>query len=434
MDTASIPVLSGFLILLIVLSAFFSATETAMMRLNRHRLRHFADQGNRRARLALDLLERPDRLIGIILLGNNFVNILASSVSTIIALRTLGQAWIAASAGLLTFVILIAAEVTPKTAAALHPERIAFPAVYIITPLLKLCYPLVWVINVIANGILRMFGITAEDAATHQLGSEELRIVVNEASGLIPDKHQQMLLNILDLEKAHIEDIMIPRNEIVGINLNQDIDEIAAYLRHCPYTRVPLYRDDINNVVAMLHARNLLPLMKQEVLTHEDLLAAGEEPYFVPEGTPLNTQLLNFQNQKSRIGLVVDEYGDIEGLITLEDILEEIIGEFTTDVSATISDIHPQDDGSHLIDGSVNLRALNRIMNWNLPTDGPNTLSGLIIEYLETIPQTGTSMRIAGYTMEVIQVGENMVKTVRVKPPAETATPPLETVEEMNES
>jgi len=431
MDTTSIPVLYGLLILLILLSAFFSATETAMMRLNRHRLRHFADQGNRRARLALQLLERPDRLIGIILLGNNFVNILASSVSTIIALRTLGQAWIAASAGLLTFVILIFAEVTPKTAAALHPERIAFPAVYIITPLLKICYPLVWGINIIANGILHILGLSSEHAAAHQLGSEELRIVVNEASGLIPDKHQQMLLNILDLEKARIEDIMIPRNEIVGINLNQDIEDIAAFIKHCPYTRLPIYRDDINNVVAMLHARNLLPLMKQESLTHDDLLAAAEEPYFVPEGTPLNTQLLNFQNHKHRIGLVVDEYGDIEGLITLEDILEEIIGEFTTDFSATITDIHPQDDGSHLIDGSTSLRALNRIMNWNLPIEGPNTLSGLIIEYLEAIPQTGTSMRIAGYTMEVIQVGENMVKTVRVRPQAEPEplpdTPPEST-------
>ena len=431
MDTTSIPVLSALLVLLILLSAFFSATETAMMRLNRHRLRHFADQGDSRARLALQLLERPDRLIGIILLGNNFVNILASSVSTIIALRTLGQAWIAASAGLLTFVILIFAEVTPKTAAALRPERIAFPAAYIITPLLKICYPLVWIINVIANGILHILGMTTEDTGAHRLGSDELRIVVNEASGLIPDKHQQMLLNILDLEKARIEDIMIPRNEIVGINLNQDIENIATFIKHCPYTRLPLYRDDINNVVAMLHARNLLPLMKQESLTHENLIAAADDPYFVPEGTPLNTQLLNFQNHKHRIGLVVDEYGDIEGLTTIEDILEEIIGEVTTDLSATIIDIHPQDDGSHLIEGSTNLRALNRIMNWNLPTEGPNTLSGLIIEYLEAIPQTGTSMRISDYTMEVIQVGENMVKTVRVKPPAEPEPPAEETPDTM---
>jgi len=419
MDTASIPILSGLLILLVLLSAFFSATETAMMRLNRHRLKHLTDQGNRHARLAQRLLERPDRLIGIILLGNNFVNILASSVSTIIALRTLGEAWIAAFAGLLTLVILIFAEVTPKTAAALHPERIAFPAVYVITPLLTACYPLVWIINVIANGILHVLGMTHEDTAAHQLGSDELRIVVNEAGDLIPYKHQQMLLSILDLEKAQIDDIMIPRNEIVGININQDIEEIAAFVKHCPYTRLPLYRDNINNVIAMLHARNLIPLMTRDELTRENLIAAADEPYFVPEGTPLNTQLLNFQNHKHRIGLVVDEYGDIEGLITLEDILEEIIGEFTTDISATITDIHPQDDGSHLIDGGANLRALNRVMSWDLPTEGPNTLSGLIIEYLEAIPQTGTSMRIAGYIMEVIQVGENMVKNVRVTPPPE---------------
>ncbi len=427
MESTPIPILVVILCIMVILSAFFSATETAMMRLNRHRLRHLADKGNRKAIHAQKLLQRPDKLIGIILLGNNFVNILASSIATIIAIRTLGEAWIAAAAGLLTLVILIFAEVTPKTAAAVHPERIAFPAAFIITPLLKIFYPLVWIINLIANGLLRLLGLPKDGDSDLRLGSDELRIVVNEASGLIPRKHQQMLLNILDLEKEHIDDIMIPRNEIIGIDLTEDIEEIKNFLKHCPYTRLPLFRDDINNVVALIHVRNLLELMRRlDTLTHEDLLKAAEEPYFVPEGTPLNTQLLNFQHQKKRIGLVVDEYGDVEGLITLEDILEEIIGEFTTDFSETISDIHPQEDGSHLIDGSVTLRSLNRIMNWHFPTDGPNTLSGLMIEYLEAIPQPGTSMRIEGYTLEVIQVSENMVKSARVQPPQNAQSPERE--------
>ncbi len=417
MNEPSALILISALILLIFLSAFFSASETAMMRLNRYRLRHLATSGHRGARRAAQLLERPDRLIGIILLGNNFVNILASSISTLIALRYFGEAWIAAAAGILTFIILIFAELTPKTMAALHPETIAFPAAYVLKPLLLVCYPMVWLINAIANGLLRLVGISPEEDAMQQLSSEELRTVVNEAGALIPKKHQKMLLNILDLEKVTVDDIMVPRNEIVGIDLGESEEEIVQLITSCQYTRLPLYHDDIDNVTGILHIRNVLPLIARGSFSKERLKEIAKEPYFVPEGTPLTTQLLNFQRHKTRVGLVVNEYGEIEGLITLEDILEEIVGEFTTDIAETIKDVHLQDDGSFLVEGSANIRALNRTLNWNLPTTGPKTLNGLITEYLESIPAPATSLRINGYTIEILQTAENAVKTARIIPP-----------------
>lgn len=416
MTDFSIGELALLLVLLIALSACFSAAETAMMRLNHYRLRHLVHAGHRGAIYASKLLQRPDRLIGFILIGNNFVNILASSIATLIALRTFGEAGIAIAAGLLTFVLLIFGEVTPKTMAALHPERIAFPAAYVITPLLILFYPLVWVINAISNTLLRVIGVSPQEAASHQLSAEELRTVVNEAGALIPRKHQHMLLNILDLEKARIEDIMIPRSEIVGIDLEHSEEEIIALLSASRHTRLPVYREDINDITGILHVRSALPLLGRGEFSKDALLRIAEEPYFIPEGTPLNTQLLNFQRQKRRIGLVVDEYGDIEGLVTLEDILEEIVGEFTTDVSTTVRFVHPQDNGSYLVDGSAHIRTLNRMMNWHLPTAGPKTLNGLIIEHLESIPTAGTSLRIDGYTIEIMHIADNAVKTARILP------------------
>ncbi len=417
MNEISLGALVGALIFLLFLSAFFSASETAMMRLNRYRLKHLVQAKNSAAMRAAQLLERPDRLIGIILLGNNFVNILASSISTLIALRYFGEAWIAAAAGILTFVILIFAELTPKTMAAQHPEKIAFPAAYMLKPLLTLCYPMVWVINAIANSLLKLAGVSLQDDTIQQLSSEELRTVVNEAGALIPRKHQKMLLNILDLEKVTIEDIMVPRNEILGLDLNDSMESIIHLLTSFQYTRFPLYYDDIDNIAGIVHIRNALPLISKGDFSKEKLLAIAKEPYFVPEGTPLNTQLLNFQRQKRRIGLVVDEYGDIEGLITLEDILEEIVGEFTTDVAAAIKDVHPQEDGTFLVDGGANIRVLNRTLSWRLPTDGPKTLNGLITEYLESIPTPATSLRIGDYTVEVLQTTDNAVKTARITPP-----------------
>jgi Mg2+/Co2+ transporter CorB len=419
MSDISIEALVSGLVFLLLLSAFFSASETAMMRINRYRLRHMVKNGHHGAQRVHALLERPDRLIGIILLGNNFVNILASSITTIIALRYLGEAWIAIAAGLLTLVILIFSEVAPKTMAAAYPERVAFPGSLVLGPLLWVFYPAVWVINAIANSMLHLAGLSPSEGDMQQLSSEELRSVVNEAGTLIPKRHQKMLINILDLEKVTVDDIMIPRNEIVGIDLNSDLKEIVALLARSQFSHLPLYRDDINNVIGILHTRQVLPLLAKETLDQEALINSADQPYFVPEGTPLNTQLLKFQRQKRRVALVVDEYGEVEGLVALEDILEEIVGEFTTNFSDTISDIHPQEDGSFLIDGSVNIRELNRSMHWSLPVDGPKTLNGLILESLESIPEAAASIRIVDYVIEIVQSSENAIKVARIIPPVE---------------
>ncbi len=409
-------VLIGILTLLILFSAFFSGSETGLISLNRYRLRHMAKDGSPGALRANELLKRPDRLIGLILLGNNFVNILASSIATIIALRLLGDDGIMVATLLLTVVVLIFAEVTPKTLAALHPERFAFPATLVLKPLLRVLYPLVWLINTIPNGLLRLIGVSQEDMASHNLSSEELRTVVNEAGAMIPQRHQKMLLSILDLESVTVEDIMVPRNEISGLDLDDDWETIEKQLRTSQHTRLPVYRGDIDNVQGFIHLRNILALRGEQALNKADLEPLIRETYFIPEGTPLNTQLLHFQHQRRRIGLVVDEYGDIQGLVTLDDILEEIVGEFTTDPANSSKDIHPQEDGTFLVDGGANIRELNRIMHWDLPTDGPKTLNGMITEYLETIPEPGTSLLLEGYPIEIVQVGGNTVKTVRIDP------------------
>lgn len=417
MDEIPLSVLATALFVLILLSAFFSSSETAMMSLNRYRLKHLSKAGNPGAKRASKLLDRPDRLIGLILLGNNFVNILASSIATIIALRLYGEAGIAIATGLLTLVILIFAEVTPKTLAALHPERIAFPAAFVYIPLTKLLYPFVWLISVIANSLLRLLGVKEQGTAMQQLSREELRTVVNEAGALIPQRHQQMLIGILDLEKVTVEDIMIPRNDIIGIDLNEENwDNITDQLTTTQHTRLPLYRGDINNIVGIIHVRNILHKLTSDELNAETLVELAREPYYIPEGTSLNSQLLNFQRNTRRIGMVVDEYGDIHGLVTLEDILEEIVGEFTTDASFTSPDVHAQDDGSYLVTGSASIRELNRTMNWSLPSDGPKTLNGLILEYLESIPSPGTALLIANYPIEIVQTAENTVKIVRISP------------------
>ncbi|VAX05866.1 Putative membrane protein YfjD [hydrothermal vent metagenome] len=416
MSDIPLSVLFSVLALLIVLSALFSGSETALMTLNRYRLRHLADRGHPAATRAHRLLQRPDRLIGLILLGNNFVNILASSIATIIALRMGGESAIALAAGILTFVILIFAEVTPKTLAAIHPERLAFPAALIYTPLLKICYPIVWIVNFFANGILKTLGVSPGDAANHNLSPEELRTVVLETGAMIPQRHKSMLLSILDLERTTVEDIMIPRNEMGGIDLDEPLDEVIQQLQNSHYTRLPVYDGSIDNIVGTIHVRHAMHRLIHETISKDIIRNICRKPYFIPEGTPLNQQLLNFQRTKNRIGLVVDEYGDLLGLVTLEDLLEEIVGEFTTNPADQLSDVQPQDDGSYLIDGSANIRELVRTMQWELPTDGPKTLNGLIIEYLETIPEAGTSLLLAGYPLDIIQVKGNAVKTARFYP------------------
>ena len=415
MSDVPLGILIGALVVLIVLSACFSGSETGMMALNRYRLRHLTRAGHQGARRASRLLERPDRLIGLILLGNNFVNIAASSLATVLALRLLGEAGIALAAGLLTLVILIFAEVAPKTFAALHPERVAFPAAHVLTWLLVVFQPLVIAVNWMANGVLRLLRLSPAGADRDSLSREELRTVVAEAGALIPRRHRQMLMSILDLEKVTVDDIMIPRQEINAIDLDDPPSEILEQIMHTQHTRVPLYRGDINEIEGILHLRRVVAPPREDGLAAY-LQAQASEPYFIPAGTPLSVQLLNFQRAHERIGLIVDEWGEIEGLATLEDLLEEIVGQFTTDPTDHSSDVHPQADGTYLVDGSANVRELNRAMHLDLPIEGPKTMNGRIIEYLGSIPEPGTSRMIAGYPIEIMHTTGNAVRTVRVIP------------------
>lgn len=409
-------VLVGILVLLIALSAFFSGSETGMIALNRYRLRHLVAKRHRGAMKANRLLETPDRLLGLILLGNNFVNILASSIATIVALRLFGEAGIALAAGVLTLIILIFAEVTPKTLAALHPERIAFPAAYILSALLRLAYPLVWVVNRLANGLLKIFGVTVDNRAAEHLSREELRTVFQEAGLKISQRYRDMLTGILDLERVTVEDIMVPRNEVNGLDLDDSEAELLQQVLSSQHTQLPIYTGDINAVEGVVHVRRLLGPIQHGEFDKIAITNAAKEPYYTPLGTPLSTQLRAFQSRQERIGLVVDEYGDIQGLVTLEDILEEVVGEFTTDPADISVDVHPQEDGTYLIDGSATLRELNRTMKLNLPEEGPKTLNGLILEHLEAIPESGTSVLLDGYPVEIVQTTEHAVKTARVNP------------------
>ena len=419
MNHISIEVLLFWLFILIVLSAFFSSSETGMMRVNRYRLKSIANGKSGKqfaAKRVQELLERPDRLLGLILIGNNFVNIFSATIATIIAERLWGSAGLILAPIVLTIIVLIFAELTPKTIAALHPERIAFPAAFILKPLLKLLYPLVWLINFIANGFLGIFGVKTNQLADDKLSPEELRAVVTESSPMIPRNHQKMLLNILDLEATTVDDIMIPRREIVAINLDDEWGIITKELQNCQHTRILVFQGEIDNPVGMLHARDLINILTTKVMSKELLIQAISEVYYIPEGTPLHTQLINFQRKRERIGAIVDEYGDIQGIVTLEDILEEIVGEFTTDLASNNPEILRQKDKSLLVDGGIALRDLNRSMNWQLPTDGPKTLNGLITEYLEFLPEKGTGFRLYGYPMVAVEVEDNKLQWVQIYP------------------
>lgn len=414
MEDASISLLLGILCCLILCSAFFSSSETGMMSLNRYRLKHLVKKKHPGARRASKLLERPDRLIGVILIGNNFVNILASAIATIVAVRLWGDAGVVIATAGLTLVILIFAEVSPKTLAALHPEKIAFPAAYILRPLLTLIYPLVWAVNGITNGFLRLLGININDDNNHNLSTEELRTLVNEAGALLPHRNQSMLLGVLELSEVTVNDIMVPRNEVIGIDLDEEIDQIIQQLSMTPHTRLPVYRGELNKVVGILHMRHLAQVFHQGTISKAAILQVITEPYFIPESTPLQTQLLHFQKQGRRMGLVVDEYGDIEGIVTLEDILEEIVGELSNDNKEDNQDIHPQEDGSYFVDGSAYIRDVNKALEWDLPTDGPKTINGLVTETLESIPDANICMRLGRYQLETLQISDNLIKTIRV--------------------
>jgi len=414
------------LVFLIALSGFFSGSETALMTLNRYRLRNLAKNGHRGAMKAAALLARPERLIGLILLGNNFVNILASALATILAIKFWGDKGIAIVTGLLTLVILVFAEVMPKTLATLKSEKLAFLAAHIYTPLMRIAWPLVHLINMLVNQMLGKLGVdTRQNGDLDKLNSEELRTVVHEAGDMIPERHQRMLLNILDLEKVTVDEIMVPRNEIEGIDLNQPWPEVVKKLGQSGHSRMPVFREDIDNVEGFIYLRRMLNVLKGQKLTQAYVESSVREAYFIPEGTPVTLQLLNFQHEKKRIGLVVDEYGDIQGLITIEDILEEIVGEFTSDPShqEKLSEIALMQDGTYTVQGSISLRELNRELSWNLPTEGPKTLNGLVLEHLQNIPENGATFIINGRPIEITKVQSNVVQMARIDTPLQDYRP-----------
>jgi len=417
MSYQSLPLMAGALVGLLCMSAFFSGSETAMMTLNRYRLKHLAEHGHLAARSAQKLLERPDRLIGVILLGNNFVNIVLAQIATLLTLQLVGDDGLIVASMLVTAVVLVFGEVVPKTLAALAPDRIAFPASFVLRGLLFVLYPLVWVLNGVSNGVLALFGVREFKRARDSLSREELRTVVKEAGAMIPEQHREMLFGILDLETATVEDIMVPRGEIYGIDLEDDWQDILEQLVTCRHTRVPCYSGSLDQVDGILHLRKVVKLLRSsDEFGVADLRALLIEPYYVPLKTDLYVQLLNFQKQRQRIAFAVDEYGDIEGLVTLEDLLEEVIGEFTTDPQIYARDVYPQPDGSFLVDGSANIRTINRAYGFGLPTDGPKTINGLILETLEDIPVTGTTFRLGEMTIEIVQTHERAVKIARINP------------------
>jgi Mg2+/Co2+ transporter CorB len=411
-----IIVYSSILFLLILLSAFFSAAETALMSINRYRLKHKARIKKRFALLIIQLLKRPDRLLGTILIGSTVSNISASALATLLTVHFFGEAGVLVITVILTLVILIFSEVAPKTLAALYPEKVSKMVAWPITFLLKVFYPLVWLVNTVANGLLRLLRVKFSSHIVEPLSREELRNVVYEATGKVPHQYQSMLLGILDLNKVTVDDVMIPRHEILGIDLDASWEKISEVIARSKHEWMPVYRENINQVVGILHVRELMQVTLTSTLTQQVLMKMLHEPYFIPEGTLLNIQLHNFQQHNQRLALIVDEYGEIQGLLTLKDILEEIVGEFTSSVDIASKSILLQSDGSYLIDGAVTIRELVRVTHWHFPTRGPRTLNGLIIEYLESIPKVGTCLKIADYPIEIVDVKENRVKTARVFP------------------
>lgn len=414
MNDIPLSVLLGTLVLMLVLSAFFSGSEASLMILNRYRLRHLVKLKHSGAIKAYRLLQRPDRLVGLISLGNKFVNNLAASIATVIAIKLYSddEVILAIAMGILTIVMLICSEVTPKTLTAVKPELLAFPAAWIYTPLLKIFYPVVWLVNLIVELLLRLVGIDINKISRDSLHKDELKSIITEAESLMPLRYQKMLLGILDLESATVEDIMTPRNEIVGIDLEASIEDIIKLIKTSPHTRLAVYKKSIDRVVGFLHLRKVLVLINKDNFDKQSIINLISKPAFIPEQTPVHTQMLRFKNEKISIGLVVDEYGDVQGLVTLDDLLQEIVGELITDDELA----KKQSDGSHLIDASISVRELNRVMNWSLPTEGPKTLNGLIVDFMETIPKSGISIKLHGHPLEIIKRDENAVKLVKFLP------------------
>ncbi len=402
---------------MIFASAYFSGTETSMMTINRYRLRHAAKQGNRSAKRVEKLLQRPDRLISLVLIGNNLINIVASALATIVGMRLYGDAGVAIATGVLTFVILIFAEVLPKSIAALYPERFAYPSSVLLSPLQKIMLPVVWFFNQITLVFMRVFGIKSPVIQGNAVSKEELRTIVNESKSKLSQRNQNMLISILDLEKVTIGDIMVPRNEIFGIDVNDEWKSIVRQLTHSPHGRIVLYRDTLDDVIGMLRVREAYRLMtEKKEFTKQILIKAADKIYFIPESTPLSLQLVNFQRNNEKAGIVVDEYGEIQGLVTVEDILEEIVGDFTTSMSPSLAEeVIPQKDGSLLVDGTTNIRDINKAFACHLPENEARTINGVIIEELGDLPVVGAKITIDGYEFEVLEVQDNVIKKALIR-------------------
>jgi Mg2+/Co2+ transporter CorB len=420
METAPTVVLVSALIALLVVIAFSSGTEVAMLSVNRYRIRHRAAAGNRTARALENLLAKPDDWLGANLVILALSSVAASAVATILAQRVGGEWAVPVTVFALAIVMIVFCELAPKIYAALHPEPVAMSSTYIYRTLVWIAKPLLWVANRKAYAFLRLFGVASSRRGGTTLSADELRTVVAETGTIIPQRHRQMLLSILDLERVTVNDIMIPRHDIAAIDVDDDWEDILDQLRQTPHTRLPVYRGDFDELIGLLHMKRVAQELARGTLSRERLeeLARGREPYFVPEGTTLTVQLANFQRNRRRVGFVVDEYGDIEGLVTLEDILEEIVGEFTSDPATILhKDVHAESPGVFLVDASGTIRALNRSLGWHLPAEGPKTLNGLLLERLETIPEPGTMLKIDGYEIEVLQIQDNTIRTVRVRAP-----------------
>lgn len=417
MDSIPLSTLFITLIICLVLSAYFSGSETGLLSINKYRLRFLSEQGNKGAQKAEKLLEKPDTLLSFILIFNNLVNISASAIATMIGMRLYGDAGVAIATGLLTFVMLVFSEIFPKTVAAMHPEKVGLISSHILVVLLKVFYPLVWLMNIFTKGLMRLIGLKP-DMQKQVISREELRSIVTEAGEATPDEqHPQMLLSILDMETVTVDDIMVPRNEIGGIDIDDDWKAIMRQLNHAAHNRVVLYKGSLDEqVLGILRVREAFRLLlEKNEFTKETLIRAADEVYFIPEGTALKTQLTNFRANKERIGLVVDEYGDIKGLVTLEDILEEIVGDFTTSTAPTIDEeVTTQSDGSMIIEGSANLRDLNKMFGWELDTEDARTFNGLILEHLEEIPDEGAVCKIDGLQITILEVADNMIKQAKV--------------------
>jgi len=407
--------LSVLLFTLILASAFFSSTETSMMAINRYRLKALCAKNNPRAKRVERLLNDVDHLIGAILLGNNFVNILAASVATILAIKLWGSGSVIIASLVLTFVILIFAETTPKTFAAKNPEKIALPAAIIIEVLIKVFNPIIWLISKVSQFILKPFGLQQSNA--ENISAEELRMAVLDAKPMVSSNYQKMLLNIIDLEKVKVEDIMVPHHEFISVDIN-DEDELFEQFKRIQHTRLLVFDGTEDNIIGSIHMRDIANLYASEEANLDAIKELIRKPYFIPEGTKLSSQLEHFKRQKRRLGLVVDEYGEVLGLLVLEDILEEIVGQFTSNQSEIIEEISLQEDGSYLIDPRVSIRELNVALNINLQHDEANTLNGLILEQLQSLPQSNLSLKIDKLIVEILQVSKQGVKLVRITKPA----------------